>query len=296
MNGPLVRPDRAVAATTTQPRLQQIHGFMSPEECEHVIEIAQQHMQRLVTGNGTGSGTSINRFWDPVMTRIQRRISNIIMLPMQNNEDIQILNYAVDQEYPVHTDILPDFVIEDSIGWQRMATVLVYLNTVTAGGETVFPDGLWKDAGVFETEAVNEEKDARVSDCARGNVHGRPVAGEAAIFWSVDTSNVEDARSQHAGCPVVEGEKWAMNFWFHTTAFREMDYISNLKGYQRKIAQALEEAGLPTADAEPPDGAKCADRHEMCHDWALSDVCHHVPGVTSACCESCARFESGELK
>ena len=57
------------------------------------------------------------------------------------------------------------------------------------------------------------------------------------------------------------------------------------------------DANLPTEDDsdEPPDSA-CTDRHEQCHDWALAEACHELPGVAGACCYSCRRYESGELK
>ena len=181
----------------------------------------------------------------------------------------------------MHPDFIPEEATSERDGWQRVATVLVYLNDVASGGETVFPNGLWKDAGRLEGGA-------RASDCARGVVHARPVLGDAILFWSLDTTNDEDMRSFHAGCPVVEGEKWVMTNWFHLTAFRAQQFSDSLRAFRWKIGEAVREAR--------PGVGGCADGHEMCHDWALADACHHVEGVLAACCESCARFDAGELK
>ena len=158
----------------------------------------------------TNSGMFINRFKDAVVTRLQKRVAHLAMLPMVNAEDLQILKYGIGQEYKVHPDFhTPDFLTDD-IGWQRIATMIVYLNNVTFGGETIFPEGLWKDTGHFEIE-----KDVRVSDCAATTLNARPMLGDAVIFWSLYPSNKEDHHSYHASCPVVEGEKWVMTTWFH---------------------------------------------------------------------------------
>ena len=193
---------------------------MSPEEAEHIITLAQPSVKRVtIVGHDnsptesdlrTNSGMFIHRFKDPVVTRLQKRVAHLAMLPLTNGEDIQVLNYGIGQEYQVHPDFFATDYLKDREGWQRLATVIVYLNNVTFGGETIFPDGLWKDTGHFEIE-----KDVRVSDCAATTLNTRPMLGDAVIFWSLYPSNKEDHHSYHASCPVVEGEKWVMTTWFH---------------------------------------------------------------------------------
>jgi prolyl 4-hydroxylase len=73
-------------------------------------------------------------------------------------------------------------------GGQRLATFLIYLNTVTAGGETSFP-----------------EIDASMS----------PVRGRAVLFHNCFPGTIlRDPRSDHHAMPVLEGEKWALPLWF----------------------------------------------------------------------------------
>ena len=78
--------------------------------------------------------------------------------------------------------------------WQertRFATLLLYLNEPTLGGQTLFPK-----------TAVREPPLA---------LH--PGKGGALLFYNLlPDGNVDDA-SLHAALPVLAGEKWLANFW-----------------------------------------------------------------------------------
>ena len=66
-------------------------------------------------------------------------------------------------------------------------TVLAYLVQPDAGGKTAFPKlGLGFD----------------------------PKVGDALCWWNVNDAGREDPATLHAGEPVLEGEKWALNLWF----------------------------------------------------------------------------------
>jgi len=54
-------------------------------------------------------------------------------IPVQNYEDVQLLKYEKGQYYSAHTDYIP-YRIEGP----RIATLFMYLNNVTEGGETAF--------------------------------------------------------------------------------------------------------------------------------------------------------------
>ena len=75
---------------------------------------------------------------------------------------------------------------EDRI--RNIITVLCYLNDVSEGGSTVFPN-------------INKEV--------------FPEAGKIAVFHNcfpgTDTPN---PGSLHGASPVLSGEKWAINLWF----------------------------------------------------------------------------------
>jgi prolyl 4-hydroxylase len=109
-----------------------------------------------------------------------------------NLEDLQVLRYKQGGFYRPHFDY---FSLEHegsatllSRGGQRVATVIIYLNTPRAGGETVFPN---------IPLTVNAE------------------AGKAVHFKYTD-SNVA---SLHGGNPVLSGEKWIITAWVRSGIF-----------------------------------------------------------------------------
>ena len=75
-------------------------------------------------------------------------------------------------------------------GGQRLASLVMYLNTPLRGGGTTFPD-----VG-FEVMP------------ARGN----------AVFFSYDRPH-PDTRTLHGGAPVLEGEKWVATKWLREGRF-----------------------------------------------------------------------------
>ena len=76
----------------------------------------------------------------------------------------------------------------------RVLTALLYLNTVPRGGHTVFKSG----------------------------ISVAPKKGRLVLWPSVlnDDPHGEDVMSHHEAKPVLEGEKFAANFWIHQYDFR----------------------------------------------------------------------------
>ena len=75
-------------------------------------------------------------------------------------------------------------------GGQRVASIVMYLNTPLRGGATTFPDAR------FEVAAI------------KGN----------AVFFSYDRPHPMTA-TLHGGAPVVEGEKWVATKWLRAHRF-----------------------------------------------------------------------------
>ena len=165
------------------PRAFLFNGFATREECEHVRALARPYMQRstvvgdddedAVSSVRTSYGTFLSRFQDSTLAALEERIALWTHLNVTHQEDPQVLRYALGQEYKAHMDDLEEEV-------PRIATVILYLSDVEAGGETVFP---------------------------LTNISVSPRMGDALLFWSLDSRLEEDVNALHAGAPVLQGVK-----------------------------------------------------------------------------------------
>lgn len=127
---------------------------------------------------------------------------------------VQVLRYSNGQKYGAHMDVIPG---PDQVNNSRMATVLLYLTSVEAGGETTFPQ---------ESSWVNSYRNIspdNPSDCARGTVYVKPRRGDALLFFSLQPDGSFDAASVHGGCPVTAGEKWTAAIWIHEKSYPSFD-------------------------------------------------------------------------
>ena len=77
-------------------------------------------------------------------------------------------------------------------GGQRVASLVIYLNDVDAGGETVFP---------------------------QVGLSIAPAKGSAVYFAYTDAQSRCDPLSFHGGAPVERGEKWIATRWMRELPF-----------------------------------------------------------------------------
>lgn len=197
--------DVEVVATSLVPRIVVFDGLMSGEECQELIETATPLMTRSgVIEAGTGSTvvdevrTSTGAFLPfggtELMRKIESRISCLLNWPAENCEDCQILNYQVGAEYKAHQDYFdptdPGTPKSLGLAGQRVATLLMYLNTPKRGGSTFFPDA---------------------------GIEVRAKLGRAVLFTYDQPSAAKKAL--HTGAPVLEGEKWVATKWFRQKSF-----------------------------------------------------------------------------
>jgi prolyl 4-hydroxylase len=131
---------------------------------------------------------------NPVCARIEQRIAALLQWPLVNGEGLQVLRYGPGAEYKPHYDYFdPAQPGTPSIlkrGGQRVASLVMYLNTPRRGGATVFPDV---------------------------NLEVAPVKGNA-VFFSYDRPHPM-TRSLHGGAPVFEGEKRVATKWLREGHF-----------------------------------------------------------------------------
>ena len=187
------------------PRLVVFGNLLSGEECDALIEAAAPRMARSLTvatdtggqevnADRTSAGMFFARSENPLVQRIEARIARLLDWPLDHGEGLQVLHYPPGAEYKPHYDYFdpaePGTPTLLRRGGQRVATLILYLNTPEAGGGTVFPDAHMQVAA------------------QRGN----------AVFFSYDRPH-PDTRSLHGGAPVLQGEKWIATKWLRERTF-----------------------------------------------------------------------------
>jgi prolyl 4-hydroxylase len=200
--------DITVLMTIDKPRVILFGNVFSKEECEQLIELSKPKLNRSTTvadatgkaeyhEHRTSSGTFFHLNETPFIEKLDKRISELMQVPVVNGEGLQILNYQIGGEYKPHFDYfppeLPGSAVHIARGGQRVATLITYLNTVEEGGETILPDIGLKVA---------------------------PVQGNALYFAYTNSRNQVDPLTYHGGNPVIRGEKWITTKWVRQREYR----------------------------------------------------------------------------
>ncbi|KAH8939417.1 hypothetical protein BDL97_15G036000 [Sphagnum fallax] len=210
-----------VEVLSWEPRAFLYHKFLTPEECTHLIDLAKPSMiKSTVVDSATGkskdsrvrtsSGTFLTRGQDKIIQTIEQRIADFTFIPVDHGEGLQVLHYEVGQKYEAHYDYFHD-TFNTKNGGQRIATVLMYLSDVEAGGETVFPASQVNSSLVPHWDELTE--------CAKAGLSVQPHMGDALLFWSMKPDATLDTTSLHGGCPVVKGNKWSATKWLHVDQY-----------------------------------------------------------------------------
>lgn len=200
--------DRDVKVTMRceRPQIVVFDDVLTAAECEELIARSMPRLRRSTTVNPqtgredviqkrSSQGAWYQRGEDAFIERIDRRFASLMNWPVENGEALQVLHYGPGAEYRPHFDYFPPeqagSAVHTARGGQRVATLIVYLNDVADGGETVFPD-----AGIAIT--------------------GR--RGSAVYFRYMNGQRQLDALTLHGGAPVRKGEKWIATRWMREQA------------------------------------------------------------------------------
>ncbi|MDO3722143.1 2OG-Fe(II) oxygenase [Marinobacter sp. chi1] len=187
--------------------------FLKPREVEQLVSAAQSKMkQALVSAAESGvesSGRTGSNCWIPhgynaIVESLAQRVADVVGLPLQHAESLQVVHYDEGQQYAPHYDAWDAGTERGqrcmARGGQRLITCLMYLNNPQQGGGTSFPN--------LDME-IRARKGRMVlfHNCQRG-------------------SNVRHPDSLHGGMPVLSGEKWACNFWFRERPYQTAPSMS----------------------------------------------------------------------
>lgn len=217
------------------PQIYIIDNFLSPEECEYMIAQVTGRLEPANVVQGAGqkfdlqtSVRSNEQIWlsqneerdTPLLRHIIKRLHRMARVPDDDAEAIQVGHYHVGQKYEVHMDTSPATDVA------RPRTIIVYLNDVEGGGETIFPvTNKNKQAcrGWHEAAEEGGEKLFGLRNCCDpsapggggdGMVRVTPKRGRAVLFLNHGADGEQQFTAEHAACPVTAGEKWIAQRWF----------------------------------------------------------------------------------
>jgi len=194
-----------VLSSLKSPQVVVFGGLLSDAECDGLIALSAPRLARSETvQNETGGSevhaarTSEGMFFErgerPLIGTIEARIAELLCWPVSHGEGLQILRYEPGAEYKPHFDYFDPThsgtprILER--GGQRVATLVMYLNTPDGGGATVFPDV---------------------------GLEVAPVRGNA-VFFSYERAHAS-TKTLHGGAPVTAGEKWVATKWLRQGVF-----------------------------------------------------------------------------
>lgn len=187
---------------STDPYIYIIDNYIPDEYCDHFVELSKSKLKTaLVAGDMGGfisQGRTGKNYWithktDEITEKTAEKIANLVEYPLVNAESFQIIYYDTNGEYRNHYDAWKFDKSEKSkrcllYGGQRMVTALVYLNDVEEGGSTKF---------------------------TKLNISVEAKKGRILVFENcIKDTNIVHPMSEHAGTPVLRGEKYAFNLWF----------------------------------------------------------------------------------
>jgi prolyl 4-hydroxylase len=197
-----------VAFHSVRPYVVLFNNVLTHDECDQLIAQSMPALERAQVVDSTRGGsrvdhrrtselTTLKRGTTPLLSRIDARIAAITGVSVPQGEDLQVMRYGVGAEYTPHFDYFdldrPGQALHLTNGGQRIASLVIYLNDVEAGGETVFPE-----VGLSVA----------------------PAKGSAVYFAYTDAQSRCDPLSFHAGAPVKRGEKWIATRWMRERGFR----------------------------------------------------------------------------
>ncbi|XP_076435212.1 prolyl 4-hydroxylase subunit alpha-1-like [Babylonia areolata] len=178
------------------PFLSVLHGFLSAPRAAHLVNVSVGKLVSGATLEGLGSelvlveGAVLNHSV-PAARLLSEGITDLTGLdtaertPLYSSgEPLHVLNYGVSGSFLPHYDVYRVYDNRKHVmrrSGHRMASVLVYLSDVKAGGATAFP---------------------------YLNLTVRPETGKALLWYNTDPTGMVERDIIHAGCTVAVGAKW----------------------------------------------------------------------------------------
>jgi prolyl 4-hydroxylase len=189
----IITEDREIniIAKMEEPLIVVLGNVLSNEECDELIRLSKDRLERSKIGSirevddlRSSSSMFFQEGENEVVARIEKRISQIMKIPVEHGEGLQILNYQIGQEYKAHFDFFKS--TSQAVKNPRISTLVMYLNDVEYGGETYFP---------------------------KLGLSVSPQKGMAVYFEYFYNDQTLNELTLHGGAPVIIGDKWAATQW-----------------------------------------------------------------------------------
>lgn len=204
---PLTRREhhpRAWRLDTPLAQVYELPDFLSQMECEELIAaIDRQLVPSTVTRGDSSYRTSrtchLRGADAELAARLDQRLADLLGVDPGLSESLQGQRYDSGQYFKEHTDWFDpetdEFAFHANPGGQRTWTVMIYLNTVTAGGQTCFK---------------------RLGRCFT------PVQGLALAWNNLMADGSPNPFTLHEAMPLEQGHKWVITKWFRALPGRNI--------------------------------------------------------------------------
>jgi prolyl 4-hydroxylase len=180
-----------------------VDGFLSAEECVRLVALVDADAKPS-TILRAGADPSIRTSHtcklpgtDPLVAEVERRMADLLGIPISHSETVQGQRYAAGQQFKMHNDYFaagqPYSETVAKEGGQRTWTAMVFLNEPEAGGSTHFP---------------------------RAGVKIAPKAGTLLAWNNLDRQGLPNRSTHHEGMQVEAGMKHILTKWFREREWR----------------------------------------------------------------------------
>lgn len=175
----------------------EIDNILSSFECDKLIKYSKNknfvdstifnNKQNVVDNSRKSKTTWLQLNENEIETKCSQMAKKLTNTNDHNLESMQIVYYTIGGYFNPHHDATKNTNVK-TIVTSREYTLLIYLNDVEKGGETVFP---------------------------YLNLEIKPKKGKGILFRTLDDNDEIIPESFHGGKPVIKGEKWICNKWIH---------------------------------------------------------------------------------
>lgn len=216
------------------PLLIYIHSFLGDDEIQSLLTTAEplfnpsqvaKFGQKLGSSDRTSSSAGLPLQDKTVQCVLSRARAFLGEMMLDGRDEIgppQLVRYTAGQKFNIHHDWYeePQWAYDGSRRkFNRIASFFAILQDNCTAGETYFPyvGPKAQDNSAERAQDVGPRRWTAADPIFREHKDGglafRPIRGNALFWVNLHANGSGDERTMHAGLPVGEGIKTAMNIW-----------------------------------------------------------------------------------